>query len=283
MPAGAGLYPLLALTLALTFAWTMACSSSDPVDGIGDSTPAATDSDVAIVGIPRYTYDIVNTYPHDTSAFTQGLVYAGGYLYESTGRYGESSLRKVELSSGRVTQRREVSDEFFAEGIGLVGDRIVQLTFREHVAFVYDRDSFDRVGEFAYATEGWGLTHDGDRYIMSDGTPHLYFRDTATFAEIGRIEVTHDGNRLDNLNELEYIQGEVFANIWMTDLIARIDPASGDVLGWIDLRGMLAPGERDDDGVLNGIAYDEDNDRLFVTGKWWPWLFEIRLKETTDR
>ena len=256
------------------------CASSDSVKGQaggGESrggTPPA--------GIPRYTYEIVNTYPHDPEAFTQGLFYHGGFLYESTGLHGRSSLRKVELTTGKVVLRHDLERKYFGEGMALAGNRIFQLTYRERVGFRYDRDSFELLSTFPYETEGWGLTHDGERFIASDGTAVLRFRDSETYAETGRLEVTGDGSRIGDLNELEFVGGEIYANIWRTDLIARIDPATGEVTAWIDLEGLLPADEKAAADVLNGIAWDEANGRLFVTGKLWPWLFEIRLKEIAD-
>ncbi len=227
---------------------------------------------------PVYSYTVVNTYPHDPAAFTQGLVYADGLLYEGTGRRGQSTLRRVELETGTVLEQVALEPEYFGEGIALFGDTIFQLTWQANVGFRYARESFTRLGEFTYPTEGWGLTHDGERLIMSDGTATLSFRDPATFAEIGRVEVTDATGPVTRLNELEYIQGEVYANIWQTDRVARIDPATGRVTAWIDLSGLLSPEDRRQPvDVLNGIAYDPATDRLFVTGKLWPKLFEIDL------
>ena len=260
----------------------IACSSSDPTDRHNTTVKAPEINDGADIGIPRYTYNIVDTYPHDPEAFTQGLVYSNGFLFESTGLHGQSSLRKVELTTGRVLKRHNLDQEYFAEGLALVNDRLFQLTFRQHVGFIYNRDSFEPLGGLSYSTEGWGLTHDGSRFIMSDGTPWLYFRDNESFAKIGRIQVTYDGGKLRNLNELEFVNGEIYANLWQTDLIARIDLDTGRVIGWIDLRGLLSVEEKVAADVLNGIAYDANNDRLFVTGKLWPWLFEIQLEETKN-
>jgi len=229
--------------------------------------------------IPIYSYNIVNTYPHDRDAFTQGLVFENGVLYEGTGRlYGQSSLRRVELETGDILQIHELSDQFFGEGITIYGNRIVQLTWQSHIGFVYDKNSFELLQDFSYATEGWGITHDGTRLIMSDGTSTLHFLDPQTFEEIGDVEVFDDDGPVYRLNELEYIQGEIYANVWQTDLVARIAPETGRVVGWIDLEGLLSAEDRSEPVVvLNGIAYDADNDRLFVTGKLWPKLFEIEL------
>jgi glutamine cyclotransferase len=227
---------------------------------------------------PVYTYRIVREYPHDAEAYTQGLVFEGSILYEGTGLNGRSSLRRVELDTGEVLQIRALPDEYFGEGITLWGDHIIQLTWKSNVGFVYAKDTFEPVGKFSYPTEGWGLTHDGQRLIMSDGTPTLHFLDPDTFEEIGRIEVRDRDKPVVNLNELEYVQGEIYANVWQTDHIARIDPQTGRVVGWIDLTGLLSAEDRSQPvNVLNGIAYDVQADRLFVTGKLWPKLFEIEL------
>lgn len=229
-------------------------------------------------GTARYTYTIVATYPHDTSAFTQGLVYDQGTLYEGTGIRGASSLRRTVLATGEVTQILGLADQFFGEGIDVFGDSIIQLTWTSNTAFVYDKTTFDLTGQFSYPTQGWGITHDGSRFIMSDGTSTIRFRDMQTFAELGAIEVTDAGDPVVRLNELEFIDGLIYANVWLTDLIAAIDPASGEVTAWIDLAG-LRPAETlgDSGAVLNGIAYDAAGDRLLVTGKNWPSLFHIDL------
>lgn len=225
---------------------------------------------------PVCSYVVVNTYPHDDQAFTQGLVYSGGELFESTGLYGDSSLRRATLETGRVLQRTDLDADFFAEGLALWGDRLLQLTWRENTCLIWDAVSFAPDGTFSYTGEGWGLTHDGRRLIMSDGSATLRFRDPLTFAEIGSVEVTDDGEPVTLLNELEWIRGEVFANRFITDRIARIDPGTGEVIAWIDLTGLLDP-VPPGASVLNGIAWDDDGERLFVTGKLWPSLYEIEL------
>lgn len=226
---------------------------------------------------PVHDYVIVKTYPHDNFAFTQGLVFSDGVLYEGTGLWGQSSLRKVTLESGKVLQYQPLAKEYFGEGITVFGDQIMQLTWQSKVGFIYDKHTFELLDTFTYPTEGWGLTHDGERLIMSDGSATLYFRHLETFAEIGRIDVYDENGPVYKLNELEYIKGEIYANIWHTDRIARIDPTTGRVTSWIDLAGLLEPGEvTNSEAVLNGIAYDGENDRLFVTGKLWPKLFEIK-------
>jgi glutamine cyclotransferase len=226
----------------------------------------------------HYTYNVVNVYPHDSSAFTQGLVFEDGFLYESTGRRGQSSLRRVELETGDVIQLRSLPDNLFGEGITVFGDRIIQLSWTSKKGFVYDRDSFDLVHEFEYSTEGWGLTHDGSRLIMSVGNATLYFLDPETFQIIGQVEV-FDEEPVTSLNELEYVDGKVYANIWKEDKIAIIAPQSGHVTGWIDLSGINDE-EKTSYNVLNGIAYDTEGDRLFVTGKKWSKIFEIELVPT---
>ena len=226
----------------------------------------------------RMTYEIVNTYPHDPNAFTQGLIYLDGFLYESTGLYEQSSLRKVNLETGDVLRQVNLPREYFAEGLTEWDQTLIQLTWLEETGFVYDRKDFRLVGQFTYATPGWGITQDGNRLIMSDGTATLYFLDAETFQVVDRVVVTDGGEPIGNLNELEFIRGEVFANIWQTDEIIRINPGTGEVKGWIDLRGLLPEDRRTPEtDVLNGIAYDPGEDRLFVTGKRWPDLFEIRL------
>lgn len=232
----------------------------------------------ALDAIPNYTYTIVNVFPHDKTAFTQGLDYDNGFLYEGTGIPGLSSLRKVDLITGTVLQLAELAPPYFGEGITVVGNQIVQLTWLHKIGFVYDKFTFELLDEFYYPTQGWGITRGAGNLIMSDGTATLHFLDPLTFEEVGQVEVFDQNGPVTRLNELEYIQGEVYANVWLTDKIARIDPVSGQVVGWIDLSGLLSP----EDivfpiDVLNGIAYDPKLDRLFVTGKFWPKLFEIDL------
>ena len=255
------------------------CAFSDcPATSGGDTShvtaPVAINREVS----PVYTYRVINTYSHDPNAFTQGLVFDDGFLFEGTGLRGRGTLRCVALITGEVLQLRKLPPQFFGEGITVFEDRIIQVTWQSHVGFVYDKGSFELLREFNYPTEGWGITHDGARLIMSDGTATLHFLHPHTFEEIGQIEV-HDNDRpLVRLNELEYIQGEIFANVWRTDRIARIDPQTGKGTAWIDLKGLLrAEDRRKPVDVLNGIAYDRAYNRLFVTGKLWPKLFEIDL------
>jgi glutaminyl-peptide cyclotransferase len=222
-------------------------------------------------------YTVVHTYPHDPESYTQGLVYQDGFLYEGTGREGKSVLRKVELTTGKVLQQVNLLNAYFGEGIVLWKDKIIQLTWRSRIGFVYDLATFKQLRTFTYSREGWGITHDGKRLIMSDGSSTLYFWDPETLKEIGHLDVDDKGSPVPELNELEYIHGEIYANVWQTDRIARISPATGHVLGWIDLRGLGPPVDPSTGNVLNGIAYDAKRNRLFVTGKLWPKLFEIKV------
>ena len=254
----------LSVLLAIVSGFSCSDTSESPVPGNSD----------AII----YTYNIVNTYPHDRTAFTQGLVFEDDVLYEGTGQYGHSTLRRVELETGDILQIRELSDEFFGEGITIYEDEVIQITWKSNVGFVYGKNSFELLQQFNYPTEGWGITHDGTRLIMSDGTSTLRFLDPQTFEEIGQLDVFDHDTPIDRLNELEYIQGEIYANVWQEDWIVRIAPETGRVVGWIDMRGLLSAEDQSEPvDVLNGIAYDAEADRLFVTGKWWPKLFEIEL------
>jgi len=225
------------------------------------------------------SYQIRHTYPHDSNAFTQGLIYVDGHLYESTGLNGKSSLRMVDLNTGAVLQKYDLPAEYFGEGLTEWGSTLIQLTWKAHTAFVYDRFSFSVLRTFEYPGEGWGLTHDSTQLILSDGTSFLRFLDPKSFRETRRIRVVDQtGRAVDNLNELEFVHGEIYANVWHADKIARISPQTGKVLAWIDLSGIIDPRElHGGDAVLNGIAYDAAADRLFITGKLWPKLFEIKL------
>lgn len=224
------------------------------------------------------SYQVVRSYPHDGGAFTQGFLYLDGHLYESTGLEGQSSLRMEDLETGKILQHIDLPAKYFGEGLAATGSTLVQLTWQNHLAFVYDRFSFRQLRSFSYPGEGWGLTSDGKNLILSDGTAALRFLDPATFREIRRITVKSHGVPVAKLNELEYIHGQIYANIWYSDRIARISPRDGSVLGFIDLAGLLPAAERTNSGaVLNGIAWDAQHDRLFVTGKLWPRIFEIRI------
>ena len=257
-----------------------------------NTSNAATANNLPKTGeIPTYTYEVVNTYKHDSKAFTQGLVFRDGFLYESTGNpdyEGKSSLRKVRIEDGDVVQDRKLDKQYFAEGITILGDKIYQLTWQENTCFVYDLNSFDIIGKFNYFGEGWGLTSDGANLIMSDGSHLIKFIDPTNFRVTRTISVNYNGKPLHRLNELEFIKGEIWANIWHSEekdvlgkpnTIARIDPNTGKVVGWIDLQN-ISPEDvaRNEENTLNGIAYDPANDRIFVTGKQWKKLFEIKIR-----
>ena len=228
--------------------------------------------------VAQDTYKVMHTYPHDAQAFTQGLIYLDGHLYESTGLAGHSSLRMEDAETGRILAYHDVPGPYFAEGLTDWGDTLIQLTWQNHAVFVYDRATMRLLRTLPYGGEGWGLTHDGASLIESDGSSKLHFLDPATLRELRRVTVKDKGKPVDQLNELEFIHGQVWANIWHSNRIARIAPATGKVVGWIDLTGLLPRDEQSGpEAVLNGIAYDAKRDRLFVTGKNWPKLFEIRI------
>jgi glutamine cyclotransferase len=230
-----------------------------------------------------YSPRIIDKYPHDPKAFTQGLVFENGYLYEGTGLYGKSSLRKTVLESGDVVQRFNLSARLFGEGITIVQDTLIQLTWRSHIGFVYERDSFKLIRIFQYPTEGWGITYDGKQLIMSDGTEHLYFLNPETYEISGKVSVYDDNGLITKLNELEYIKGLIYANVWQSSRIAIIDPLTGQVNGWIDLQELVrSAGGNNTTKTLNGIAYDQESDRLFITGKMWPDIYEIQLARSAD-
>jgi glutaminyl-peptide cyclotransferase len=247
----------------------------------GAKSPADIMDTPEIPGEILYTYRVIHTYPHDPDAFTQGLFYCNGYFYESTGLYGRSSLRKINPADGAIKKQIDLHPEIFGEGITASDDRIIQLSWREHQGFVYDKDSFLLIDTFTYPNEGWGIVSDGEHLIMSDGTSELTFLHPLTFTPIRKLKIFDSNGPVNSLNELEYINGKIYANIWLTDYIVIIDPATGRITGRINLSGLLNPGDypgREID-VLNGIAYDKDNKRLFVTGKLWPKIFEIELIE----
>ncbi len=233
--------------------------------------------------IPTYRIEVVNTYPHDPKAFTQGLLYHDGYLYESTGQRGESTVRKVDLESGEVVLKTDLAPGYFGEGLTLVGDRLVQLTWTSQKGLVYELSSLRLVSQFRYLTQGWGIVYDGTNLVMSDGSATLQLLDPVTYEYVGFRQVRANGAPVMRLNELEYIDGEIWANIWPSSTIARIDPKTGDVVGWVDasgLRGTETPGDTVD--VLNGIAWDAEGERLFLTGKYWPSLYQVRVTSATD-
>jgi glutamine cyclotransferase len=262
------------LLAALLLLPLVACSRNGP-EKVASIPPLPANAN----GIAHYTYDVVRTFPHDRGAFTQGLVFRNGRLLESTGMNGESSLREVELETGRVVKQVAVPRQFFAEGLAVVGDRAYQLTWTTQKGFIYDADTFAKLGEFDYPGEGWGLATDGQLLILSNGSNRITFLDPLSFQPRRVIDAVAEGKPVAQLNELEFIHGEIFANVWGTDTVARIAP-DGRVRGMVDFSGLLAPGERrPDTDVLNGIAYDAEHDRLFVTGKRWPKIFEVRLKQ----
>ena len=232
--------------------------------------------------VTHYTYAIVKTYPHDANAFTEGLVYSDGFLYESTGINGNSSLRRVDLTTGIVQQQIVLPSQYFGEGITIVGNKIIQLTWQSHIGFIYDKTTFSLLGNFSYPTEGWGLTYDGKHLIMSDGSDNLYFLDQTTFQRTGQVTVHNGNTTVVNVNELEYVDGEVYANIWQTNNIAIINPQTGQIRGLIDLAGLPEEKYQNLDAVLNGIAYDKTNNKLFVTGKDWQNLYQIKLIPQTS-
>ena len=273
---------LLAAMVAVT-----ACRKSPAEAAVASVPPSppdpvaapATGHSAAAMPVVRYTYQVLRVWPHDRGAFTQGLVFRGGRFIESTGLKGRSSLREIDPATGRILKQVSVPAQYFAEGVAVLGANAFQLTWQNHKGFVYDVDTFQLQKEFAYEGEGWGLTTDGRSLILSDGTARIRFLEPGTFAVTRSIDVKMDGKPVDHLNELEFVQGEIFANLWQTDEVVRIDPTTGRVRGVIDFAGLLPRSERGPDtDVLNGIAYDAAADRLFVTGKFWPKIFEVRVK-----
>lgn len=268
---------IFVLLMLMTACQPQPTPTTIPTTETAVSAPATIPSEIT-----NYTYKIINRFPHDSAAFTQGLIYQDGILYEGTGRYGQSSLRQVDLETGNVLVNTTIPEQYFGEGITLFAGKIYQLTWKGQTGFIYDAHSFELLDTFTYPTEGWGLTHDGAQLIMSDGTNNIYFLDPTTLEVNGRLSVYDDqGNPVTRLNELEYINGEIYANVWQTNQIARINPHTGHTTAWIDLTGLLSQENLSQPvDVLNGIAYDAENGRLFVTGKLWPTLFEIALVET---
>jgi glutaminyl-peptide cyclotransferase len=258
------------MVLAVLFAGVLACSGSSTAKQTTDGAAAAED-------VPVYSYEVINTWPHDAEAYTQGLVFHDGTLFESTGLYGSSSLRRVELKTGKVKKKVEIDRQYFAEGMTIFGDKIFQLTWQAQKGFVYDLKKLRQEGEFVYEGQGWGLTHDNHSLIMSDGTNRIRFLDPSNFQVQRTISVYENGHPLTELNELEFIKGEIYANIWKTDRIVRIDPTTGKINAWIDMTGLHHGGDDRPENCLNGIAYDAESDRLFVTGKRWAKMYEIRL------
>lgn len=272
---------VLHTVIILTALISIGCPSR-PADVTGNASGNTPDSTPGKV--PIYGYEVVGSWAHDRGAYTQGLVIRDGALYESTGLHGKSSLRRVNLETGEAFKKIDIPSQYFAEGITILSDRIYQLTWLDHKGFIYDRNMFEKLGEFAFDGEGWGLTDDSSSLILSDGTSRIRFIDPESFSVTRTIEVTDNNWPLTQINELEYVKGEIFANIWHSERIARIDPATGKVTAWIDLKGLRQRAfteagvtDMDEEKVLNGIAYDQAHDKLYVTGKQWPRLFEIKL------
>jgi glutamine cyclotransferase len=267
---GAGVREECRVVLLAALFWIAGTACGGAADDSGAPTPGAA---VAV----RKRIEVVATHPHDPGAFTQGLLMSGDSLYESTGLNGRSTVRQVEPTTGRVLRSSALPRELFGEGLAQVEDRLVQLTWTSGVARIYELDTFELVGEWRYQGEGWGLCHDGNRFVMSNGTTRLTFRDEDSFAETGSVEVKLDGQPVDDLNELECVNGRVYANVWRTDEVAEIDPATGAVTAWIDASGLLSDADRNAADVLNGIAWDETRQSFYLTGKLWPRLFEVRF------
>lgn len=275
------------LTFVLSVLLLASCNGGKTAGNSNNAAASAktNSNSSSVAAAPLYSYDVVKSYPHDGTAFTQGLVFLNGVFYESTGEYGDSSVRKVEVETGKILNKKNLAEDYFAEGLTVLNDKVYQITWREFRAFQYDLN-FNLIKEFRYQGEGWGLTNDGKQLIMSDGTHVIRFIDPETFETVRTIAVNDEkGRPLMRLNELEYVKGEIWANIWHSEemgkpnTIARINPADGKLLGWIDLAGISPDDVKaDSENVLNGIAYDAATDRLFVTGKNWKKLFEIKIK-----
>ncbi|HTV01438.1 MAG TPA: glutaminyl-peptide cyclotransferase [Luteitalea sp.] len=267
----------LALLLPVLTSLAIACGASSTPDAPPAQAAAQAPARPVAQGPERLGYEIVKSYPHDPGAFTQGLTVVEGQLYEGTGLYGQSSLRRVDLQTGAALQRIELPSQYFGEGIAVVGDKIVQLTYQTEVGFVYDRKTFTKLREFKYRGEGWGLTYDGQHLIMSDKTETLRFWNPDTFEEVRRLRV-HDGNQsIAAINEMEYVDGAIYGNVWQEERIARIDPKTGAVTAWIDMSNLLTATEKSRVDVLNGIAHDPKTGNFLITGKLWPWVFEVKF------
>jgi glutamine cyclotransferase len=270
------LYGMPKLRLMLVLALVLTCLQCNDNPPAAKTEPPPSNPNAPA---PKYGYEIVNIYPHDSNAFTQGLILMDGKLLESTGQEGFSSLRRVELETGKVLKKVDVPEPFFAEGLAGLNGKLYQLTWQHNVGFIYDAQTFEKLGQFNYDGEGWGLTTDGQSLILSDGTNRIRFIDPSGFRVTKTILVLDQGRPVNELNELEYVNGEIYANVWHNNRIATIDPPSGRVTSWIDLNGLLPPGAvQDSEAVLNGIAYDPASGKLFVTGKLWPHVFEIKVK-----
>ena len=263
------IFPVLAVVALVGSGWVLR-SVGSPQGGEAQATSTV---------VRSLRVDVLREFPHDTTAYTQGLLWWGGELYESTGQYASSTLRRVSVQTGEVEQRIDIPPSYFGEGLARVGGRLIMLTWKAERAFVYDLDTFDRIGGFRYRGEGWGLCHDGARLVMSDGSDILTFRDRESFEATGSVRVTLRGQPQRQLNELECVDGAVYANVWEDDYIVRVDPASGRVTHQIDAAGLLTRNEARGVDVLNGIAYSPESDTFYITGKWWPKMFEVRFVE----
>jgi glutaminyl-peptide cyclotransferase len=277
LPLSRTLVVIAVIVLAVISTYLLVSRSSSGTNSEGTGNRIASDSPRAEARL--LSYEVVNSYPHDRTSFTQGLVWSDGGFYESTGQYGSSKLRRLEFPSAHVAREINLSPDLFGEGLALIDNRLIQLTWKSHRGFVYNRDTFQLIREFSYDTEGWGLTCDGTNLILSDGSSDLFYIDPTSFKVIRKLSVKLNDRPIRELNELEFIEGEIWANVWQTDLILRIDPQTGSVNSYLDLKGILAPSDRGGvDAVLNGIAYDPQTKRIFITGKLWPRIFEIRVK-----
>jgi len=265
----------VAASAALLIGALMRSGSESQSNGTAVDKPTTTSDQRA----RQVSYEVINSYAHDSTSFTQGLLWQEGGFYESTGQYGQSKLRRLEFPSGKVLKEISLTPELFGEGLALVERRLIQLTWKSHRGFVYDLDTFRLLQEFSYDTEGWGLTYDGKNLILSDGSSDLFYFDPQTFKPVRKLAVRMNGQPIRDLNELEFIDGEIWANVWQTDIILRIAPSTGKVTSFLDLKGVLAPSDKTGrEDVLNGIAYDADHKRIFITGKLWPRIFEIRIR-----
>ena len=269
----------LAVIVATIIGFFVFGSMRSPPEGHPNGTSASNVGEGSGIKAQRLSFEAVNSYPHDPTSFTQGLLWHDGGFYESTGQYGQSKLRRLEFPSGKVLKEIKLSPELFGEGLALVDSKLIQLTWQSQRGFVYDLNTFKVEREFNYSTEGWGLTYDEKNLILSDGSSDLFYFDTQTFKTVRKLSVRMNGQPVTELNELEFIEGEIWSNVWQRDLILQIDPSTGEVKSFLDLKGILAPSDKSGaENVLNGIAYDGEHKRIFVTGKLWPRIFEIRIK-----
>jgi len=269
----------LAVVVAMIIGFFVFGSMRSSPEGHPNGTSPSNVGEGSGIKAQRLLFEVVNSYPHDPTSFTQGLLWHDGGFYESTGQYGQSKLRRLEFPSGKVLKEIKLSPELFGEGLALVDSKLIQLTWQSQRGFVYDLNTFKVEREFSYSTEGWGLTYDEKNLILSDGSSDLFYFDPQTFKTVRKLSVRMNGQPVTELNELEFIEGEIWSNVWQRDLILQIDPSTGEVKSFLDLKGILAPSDKSGtENVLNGIAYDREHKRIFVTGKLWPRIFEIRIK-----